>query len=80
MSGPCRRIDRDLGSPARYGRRLSRSSAGQSGPAISEATAALDAAEHTFGSTSVLAAARSHIASGAPFLSAPDVSLYVDLV
>ena len=46
----------------------------------SEATAALDAAEHTFGRTSVLAAARSHIASGAPFLSAPDVSVYEDLV
>jgi len=46
----------------------------------SEATAALDAAEHTFGRTSVLAAARSHIASGAPFLSVPDVSVYDDLV
>ena len=46
----------------------------------SEATAALDAAEYTFGRTPVLTAARSHIASGAPFLSAPDVSVYEDLV
>lgn len=46
----------------------------------SEATAALDAAEHTFGRTWVLAAARSHIASGAPFLSVPDISVYDDLV
>jgi hypothetical protein len=46
----------------------------------SEATAALDAAEHTFGRTPVLAAARSHIASGAPFLSVPDVSVFEDLV
>jgi hypothetical protein len=45
-----------------------------------EATAALDAAEHTFGGTSVLAAARVHIASGAPFLSAPEVSVYEDLI
>ena len=40
-----------------------------------EATAALDAAERTFGRTPVLAAARSHIASAAPFLSAPEVSV-----
>ncbi len=46
----------------------------------SEATAALDGAEHTVGRTAVLAAARSHIASGAPFLSVPDVSVYEDLV
>jgi hypothetical protein len=46
----------------------------------SEATAALDAAEHTFGRTSLLAAARSHISSGAPFLSMPEVSVYEDLV
>lgn len=46
----------------------------------SEATATLDAAEHSFGRTPVLTAARSHIASGAPFLSVPDVSLYEDLV
>jgi hypothetical protein len=46
----------------------------------SEATAALDVAEHTFGRASVLAAARAHIASGAPFLSVPDVSVYDDLV
>ena len=46
----------------------------------SEATAALDAAEHTFGRTVVLTAARAHIANAAPFLSAPDVSLYEDLV
>ena len=36
-----------------------------------EATAALDAAEHSFGRTAVLAAARTHIASGAPFLTYP---------
>ena len=46
----------------------------------SEATAVLDAAEHTHGRTTVLAAARSHIASGAPFLSVPDVSVYDSLV
>jgi hypothetical protein len=45
-----------------------------------EATAALDAAERTFGRTPVLAGARSHIASAAPFLSAPEVSVYDDLV
>ena len=45
-----------------------------------EATATLDAAEHTIGRTAVLAAARSNIASGAPFLSAPDVSIYDDLI
>ena len=46
----------------------------------SEATAALDVAEHATGRTEVLAAARSHIASGAPFLSVPDISLHEDLV
>lgn len=46
----------------------------------SEATAALDVAEHTFGRTSVLAAARSHIVNGAPFLSVPEISVYEDLV
>jgi hypothetical protein len=46
----------------------------------SEATAALDAAEHALGRTSALEAARAHIASGAPFLSVPDVSVYDDLV
>jgi hypothetical protein len=46
----------------------------------SEATAALDAAEYTLSRTLVLTAARSHIASGAPFLSVPDVSVYEDLV
>jgi hypothetical protein len=45
-----------------------------------EATAALDAAEHSFGRTAVLAAARTHIASGAPFLTAPDVSIHDDLI
>lgn len=45
-----------------------------------EATAALDEAEHTFGRTPILTAARGHIASGAPFLSVPDVSLHEDLV
>jgi hypothetical protein len=45
-----------------------------------EATATLDAAEHAIGRTAVLAAARSNIASGAPFLSAPEVSVYEDLV
>ncbi|MBU2849568.1 hypothetical protein [Acidithiobacillus ferrivorans] len=44
-----------------------------------EATATLDAAEHAIGGTEVLAAARSNIASGAPFLSAPEVSVYEDL-
>ncbi|MCP3724722.1 hypothetical protein M3I53_16595 [Paraburkholderia sp. CNPSo 3272] len=46
----------------------------------SEATAALDVAEHTLGRTPVLAASRSHIANGAAFLSVPDVSVYEDLV
>lgn len=46
----------------------------------SEATAALDVAEHTIGRTDVLAAARSHIASGAQFLSVPGISLHEDLV
>ena len=46
----------------------------------SEATATLDAAEHAIGRTAVLAAARSSIASGAPFLSAPEVSVYEGLV
>lgn len=45
-----------------------------------EATATLDAAEHAIGRTAVLAAARSNIASGAPFLSAPEVSVYEDLI
>ena len=47
---------------------------------LSEATAALDEAEYALGSTAVLAAARSHIASGAPFLSVPAISVYDDLV
>ena len=46
----------------------------------SEATATLDEAEYALGSNPVLAAARAHIASGAPFLSVPDVSVYDDLV
>ena len=46
----------------------------------SEATAALDVAEHALGRTAVLAAARSHIASGAAFLSVPEISLHEDLV
>lgn len=46
----------------------------------SEATVALDAAEYALGRTSVLTAARSHIASGAPFLSVPDISVHEDLV
>jgi hypothetical protein len=46
----------------------------------SEATAALDVAEHSFGRSLVLTAARSHIASGAPFLSVPDVSVDEKLV
>lgn len=46
----------------------------------SEATAALDVAEHALGRTAVLAAARSHIASGSAFLSVPDISLHEDLV
>jgi len=46
----------------------------------SEATAVLDSAEHTFGRTSVLTAARSHIANGAPYLSVPDISIHDDLV
>jgi len=46
----------------------------------SEATAALDVAEHTFGRTPVLAAARSHIANGASFLSVPEVSVFENLV
>ncbi|WP_407471292.1 hypothetical protein [Xanthomonas campestris] len=45
-----------------------------------EATAALDVAEHALGRTAVLVAARSHIASGAAFLSVPDISLHEDLV
>jgi hypothetical protein len=45
-----------------------------------EATVTLDAAERTFGRTPVLAGARSHIATSAPFLSAPEVSVYDDLV
>ena len=47
---------------------------------LPEATAALDTAEITFGRTPVLTAARSHIASGAAFLSVPDVSVYEDLI
>ena len=46
---------------------------------LSEATATLDEAEHWLGSTPVLAAARTHIASGAAFLSVPAVSVYEDL-
>jgi hypothetical protein len=47
---------------------------------LSEATGALDAAEHAFGRTAVLTAARTHIASGAAYLSAPDVSVHDDLL
>lgn len=46
----------------------------------SEATATLDEAEYALGSTPTLAAARSHIAIGAPFLSVPAVSVYDNLV
>ena len=45
-----------------------------------EATAALDAVERTFGRMPVLTAARSHIASAAPFLSVPELSVYEDVV
>ncbi len=44
-----------------------------------EATAVLDAAEHTHGVTTVLGAARAHIASNAPFNAVPGVSLQEDL-
>lgn len=47
---------------------------------LSEATATLDEAEHSLGRTPILGAARTHIASGSPFLSAPAVSIYEDLV
>jgi hypothetical protein len=46
---------------------------------LEEATAALDAAERTVGRTLVLVGARTHIASNAPFLSVPEVSVYDDL-
>ena len=46
----------------------------------SEATATLDAAEHSFSRTILLTAARSHIANGSAFLSVPDVSVHDDLV
>jgi hypothetical protein len=46
----------------------------------SEATATLDGAEYTFGSSPVLTAARSHIANGEHFLSFPDASVYESLV
>lgn len=45
-----------------------------------EAIGALDAAEYAFGRTAVLTAARTHIASGAPYLSVPDVSVRDELV
>ncbi|MHB8283339.1 MAG: hypothetical protein ACYDD1_01555 [Caulobacteraceae bacterium] len=44
-----------------------------------EATAALDHAEHTVGRTPVVTAARAHIANGASFLAVPDVSVLDDL-
>ncbi|WP_152224148.1 hypothetical protein [Pseudomonas sp. SCB32] len=45
----------------------------------SKATAELDAADYACGKTPVLAAARSHIASGSLYLSVPDVSLHDNL-
>ena len=47
---------------------------------LPEATATLDEAEYSLGRTTVLLAARAHIATGAPFLSVPAVSVYEDLV
>jgi hypothetical protein len=47
---------------------------------ISEATATLDEAEYTLGKPSVLDAARAHIVSGAPYLSAPAVSVLDSLL
>ena len=44
-----------------------------------EAVAALDTAEHSYGTTTVLVAAREHIASGIAFSSAPDVSFEDDV-
>lgn len=46
----------------------------------SKATAELDTAEYSYGRTSVLAAARAHIASGAAYLSVPNVSVFEDLI
>ncbi|WP_440465699.1 hypothetical protein ACKI1H_17085 [Pseudomonas sp. YH-1] len=45
----------------------------------SKATTELDTAEHACGRTPILAAARSHIASGAPYLSVPEASIYDSL-
>lgn len=45
-----------------------------------EAVAALDTAEHSYGTTTVLVAAREHIASGIVFRSAPDVSFEDDVL
>lgn len=45
-----------------------------------EATATLDGAEYRLGRVPVLTAARAHIASGAPFLSLPAVSVHDDLI
>jgi tetratricopeptide (TPR) repeat protein len=47
---------------------------------LREATATLDAAEFAFSNTRVIAAARAHIATGAPYLSVPEVSLNEDLL
>lgn len=45
----------------------------------SKATAELDVAEYACGRTPVLSAARSHIASGTPYLTVPDVSVHDNL-
>lgn len=47
---------------------------------LAEATAALDEADRAFGKTDVLAAARASIASAAPYLAVPTVSLHDDLM
>lgn len=46
---------------------------------VAEATATLDEAERTLGTVDILVAARKHIAGGAGFLVAPDVSVFDDL-
>jgi hypothetical protein len=68
-----RRGQRHPAANGRISRRATRS--GRLGIYSSPRSRLLDAAEHGRGVAPVLAAARGHIASGAAFLSVPDISL-----